>query len=183
MTVTATPTALPEVLLLAHPVHCDARGRFEELHRADAYAALGLPPLVQDNLGVSARGVVRGLHFQHPGAQGKLVTVLHGAIYDVAVDVRVGSPRFGRHVAVTLSAGDGHQLWIPPGFAHGYCALADDTLVLYKASAYYAPEHERVVAFDDPALGIAWPVARPVVSLRDGTARPLADAHDLPRWA
>jgi len=182
MSVTTTSLDLPEVLVLAHAIHADGRGRFEELYRAADYAAIGLPELVQDNLSVSARGVLRGLHFQHPDAQGKLVTVVAGAIFDVAVDVRAGSPRFGRAAAVTLRAGDGHQLWVPPGFAHGFCALADETIVLYKVSAYYAPEHQRVLAWDDPDLAIPWPLADPRLSDRDRGAPRLADFTTLPSY-
>ncbi|PKN59010.1 MAG: dTDP-4-dehydrorhamnose 3,5-epimerase [Deltaproteobacteria bacterium HGW-Deltaproteobacteria-14] len=176
-----TETALPEVWLLEHPVHADARGRFEELWRADDYAAAGLPPFVQDNHSTSLRGVIRGLHYQFPQIQGKLVSVLCGAIYDVAVDIRVGSPRFGRFVAVTLVAGDGRQLWVPPGFAHGFCALGETAHVVYKVTAPWRAAHERAIAWDDPALAIPWPVADPVVSERDRAAPRLADAGALPR--
>lgn len=182
MSLIVAATALPEVWILEHPVHADARGRFEELWRADDYAAAGLPPFVQDNTSTSLRRVIRGLHFQEPEPQGKLISPLSGAIFDVAVDIRVGSPRFGRITAVTLTAGDGRQLWVPPGFAHGFCSLGDFAQVLYKVTAPWSPAHERAIAWDDPALAIPWPVADPVVSERDRTAPRLANAAPLPRY-
>lgn len=169
-------TALPGVLRIDAPVFDDARGAFREAWRADRYADVGIPPMVQVNASHSAPGVVRGLHFQHPGGQGKLVSVLDGAIYDVAVDVRRGSPTFGRHVGIELSAANGRQLYIPPGFAHGFCVTSPGgALVLYGCTSVYAPGHEFVVQWDDPALGIDWPLAgEPMLSPRDADAPTLA---------
>jgi dTDP-4-dehydrorhamnose 3,5-epimerase len=155
-------TAIPDVIRLAPRRFDDARGFFTETYSRRALAAAGISvDFVQDNLACSREaGTIRGLHFQTPpAAQAKLVSVLTGAVLDVAVDIRNGSPSFGRHVAVELSAESGDQLLVPAGFAHGYCTLAPDTRVAYKVSDFYAPEHERGVLWNDPALAIAWPVA------------------------
>lgn len=171
-----TPTKLPEVLLIELAVFSDTRGYFLEAYSAERYAAAGIPePFVQDNVSLSRRGVLRGLHFQEPGAQGKLVHVLRGAVWDVAVDVRVGSPTFGRWVGEELSDGNRRQLWVPAGFAHGFVVLSDEALVAYKCTAPYRPEHERVVRWDDPELGIAWPMDRPTLSMRDRAAPSLGE--------
>jgi dTDP-4-dehydrorhamnose 3,5-epimerase len=170
-----SPTALPGVLLIEPRVFADARGAFFESWNEARYAPhFGGLAFVQDNFSISASGVVRGLHFQHPYGQGKLVSVPHGSAFDVAVDVRVGSQAFGRWVGVTLSAANRHQLWIPPGFAHGYQALEDGTVFHYKCTAPYQPESEVTVRFDDPAIGIAWPLGERVASLRDAQAHLLA---------
>jgi dTDP-4-dehydrorhamnose 3,5-epimerase len=140
----------------------DARGYFAETFRADLFAgAVGDVAFVQENESLSAKvGTVRGLHFQSdPFAQGKLVRCVAGALLDVAVDIRVGSPSYGRWVAVELSAQNGSQLWIPPGFAHGFCTLEPDTVLAYKVTAYYSHEHDKGLAWDDPAIGISWPGA------------------------
>jgi dTDP-4-dehydrorhamnose 3,5-epimerase len=183
--VRVTPLAIPDVLLIELTVFGDSRGFFKETYHAGRYAQAGIPgEFVQDNVSLSAQGVLRGLHFQEPDAQGKLVHVLRGAVWDVAVDVRVGSPTFGHWVGETLSSENHRQLWVPPGFAHGFVVLSEDALFAYKCTAPYRPEHERVVRWDDPALGVAWPVDRPTVSVRDGAATHLADvdpAH-LPRY-
>lgn len=172
------PCELPEVVAFAPRVFEDGRGSFAELYQAARYAAAGVPDaFVQDNAAWSEPGVLRGLHLQHPHAQGKLVTVLSGAVFDVAADVRVGSPTFGRAVGVTLRAGDLCQLWVPPGFAHGYLALPGErALVTYKCTERYHPAHERTIRWDDPALGIAWPLAPSVVSEKDRAGLWLADA-------
>ena len=164
-----TPDAtLPEVLLLEPAVFRDSRGSFRELYNAERYAGIGVPThFRQDNLSRSARGVLRGLHLQHPRPQGKLVTVLEGAVFDVAVDVRRGSPTFGRWTAYTLTGENGHQLWVPPGFAHGFLVLEDDTFFAYKCTDVYSPTHELTVRWDDPAIGIRWPLPDPIVSERD----------------
>ncbi len=174
-------TALPGVLLLEPRVHADHRGSFRELWRAGGYAEAGIGPVfVQDNVSVSRRGVVRGLHFQQPNGQGKLVSVLHGTVYDVAVDVRAGSPTFGRWVAAEISAENARQLWIPPGFAHGFVALEEGTVFHYRCTDYYAPGAEGTVRWDDPALGIPWPVGAPTLNSKDAEA-PLLDEFDPAR--
>jgi dTDP-4-dehydrorhamnose 3,5-epimerase len=152
--------------------HGDARGYFVETFRQDLFeAAVGPIAFVQDNQSMSAEvGTVRGLHFQlNPRAQGKLIRCLAGAILDVAVDIRRGSPTYGQHVKVELSADNGRQLWVPPGFAHGFCTLEPDTVIAYKVTDYYSPEHDRGLRWNDPALGIDWPVAegKAILSARD----------------
>ena len=158
-----TPTALPEVLLIEPKVFGDARGFFmESWNEARFNAALGQDVhFVQDNHSRSARGVLRGLHYQlAPHAQGKLVRVVKGAAFDVAVDIRKGSPTFGKWVGVELSADNKRQLWIPEGFAHGFLALEDDTHFLYKTTNLYAKESERSIVWNDPEIGIQWPVGQ-----------------------
>lgn len=158
-------------LLLIEPTRIgDARGFFSETFRADRFeAAAGLVAFVQDNQSLSAaRGTVRGLHYQKaPRAQGKLIRVVRGSILDVAVDIRHGSPTYGRHVAVELSAENWRQLWVPAGFLHGFCTLADDTEVIYKVTDYYSREHDAGVRWNDPDIGIAWPVAEAQAQLSD----------------
>ncbi len=155
-------TALAGVLIVTPKVHADSRGAFTETFRQDVFSA-HVPGItfVQDNQSVSARkGTVRGLHFQRdPMAQGKLVRCTRGAILDVAVDVREGSPTYGRHVAVELSPTNARQLWVPAGFLHGFCTLVDETEVIYKVTSYYSPAHDAGVLWCDPDLAIAWPVA------------------------
>lgn len=164
--------AIPEILLIQPDRKGDHRGWFCESYRADALAEAGLDIVFcQDNMAYSAQsGVVRGLHWQEPPhAQDKLIQVLDGAIFDVVVDIRRNSPTFGRHVAVELTAQSGRQLLAPRGFAHGYCTLQPDTRVFYKTSAYYNPQAEAGLAWNDPALGVDWPVreAQAVLSERD----------------
>ncbi len=152
---------LPEVIHVRPRRFGDARGWFAETFRADAFAEAGIPgPFVQDNHSLSAEaGTIRGLHYQAaPHAQGKLVRCVKGRILDVAVDIRRQSPRFGMAMSVELSAERGEQLFIPRGFAHGFCTLQADTEVIYKTDAYYAPDHDRGIAHDDPQIGIDWPV-------------------------
>jgi dTDP-4-dehydrorhamnose 3,5-epimerase len=162
-------TSLPGVLLLKPRVFTDTRGFFAETWSAHRYAAMGAPAaFVQDNISRSQRGVLRGLHIQHPFGQGKLVSALAGELYDVVVDLRVGSPTFGRWSGFTLSGETLHQLYIPPGFAHGFCALQDGTIFSYKCTEAYHPEAEFGIRFDDPDLGIRWPLDTPVVSEKDG---------------
>jgi dTDP-4-dehydrorhamnose 3,5-epimerase len=169
-------TGLEGVLIVEPRVFEDERGSFVENWHASRYAELGIEgPFVQDNVSVSKRGVIRGLHFQAPNPQGKLVAVLHGAVYDVAVDVRAGSRAFGRWVGVELSAANARQLWIPAGFAHGFQALQEGTVLSYKCTGYYSPADERSVHWQDPDIGITWPIAEPLLSPKDAAAPVLAD--------
>jgi dTDP-4-dehydrorhamnose 3,5-epimerase len=174
---------LPEVLIIEPKVHGDTRGFFYESFQAARYAAAGITgAFVQDNLSRSARGTLRGLHFQEPRAQGKLVQVLRGSVFDVAVDVRRGSPRFGRWVGIELSETVPRQLWIPPGFAHGFCVLSDSADFFYKCTELYAPEAERSIAWDDPQIGIRWPLSEPLLSSKDRTAPTLESSPVLPTF-
>lgn len=169
------PTGLPGVLLLGGQVFEDARGSFRETWREGRYREAGVAgPFVQDNVSVSRLGVLRGLHFQHPNPQGKLVSVLQGEAWDVAVDVRAGSPTFGRWTGHLLTEQNARQLWIPKGFAHGFVALADSTIVQYKCTAAYHPEAERTLLWNDPSIGIEWPIDDPVLSEKDLRGAPLA---------
>ena len=173
---TVTELAIPGVLLLTPRRFHDSRGWFFESWHGERYAALGIgAPFVQDNVSVSQRGVLRGLHFQQPHSQGKLVSVLQGAVFDVAVDVRIRSPTFGQWIGVELSDADGRQLWVPPGFAHGFVVLSERATFAYKCTDYYTPSAERSVRWDDPALGIDWPEPSPVLSDKDATAPTLAE--------
>ena len=179
-----TELSLPGVLLIEPKVFGDARGFFYETFNAARYAEAGIHlPFVQDNLSRSKKGTLRGLHFQEPHAQGKLVQVLAGAVWDVAVDVRRGSPSFGRWVGVELSAENRRQLWVPPGFAHGFCVLSDTADFLYKCTALYAPHTDRGVLWNDPDLGISWPVQEPLLSPKDAVLPRLKDASVLPAYA
>ncbi|MBD3619184.1 MAG: dTDP-4-dehydrorhamnose 3,5-epimerase [Chromatiales bacterium] len=169
-------TKLPGVLLVEPAVFGDDRGFFMETYQAERYAEAGIPgPFVQDNLSFSQRGVLRGLHFQQPNAQGKLVYVLQGEVFDVAVDIRVGSPTFGQWVGYMLSAENKRQLWVPEGFAHGFCVTSDTALFAYKCTGYYAPDCEHSLLWNDAAIGIDWPVGSPSLSSKDGKARLLAE--------
>lgn len=178
----AIPTAIPEVLILEPKVFGDARGFFFESFNQKAFnEATGLDlNFVQDNHSRSAKGVLRGLHYQlPPHAQGKLVRVVSGAVFDVAVDIRQGSPTFGRWVGVELSEDNHRQLWIPPGFAHGFLTLSDSAEFLYKTTDYYAPSHERCIAWNDPAIGIQWPDLgmKPLLSIKDKAGRSSTQAE------
>jgi dTDP-4-dehydrorhamnose 3,5-epimerase len=177
--VKVTRTALEGVLLLEPDVHRDDRGWFSEFwNRAPFRDATGIDAdFVQDNTAWSHAGVLRGLHYQWPDPQGKLVAVLQGAVLDVAVDIRRGSPTFGRWVAVELSAANGRQLWIPEGFAHGYAVPDDGALVHYKCTASYVAAHDRVIRWDDPAIAIDWPLTDPILSAKDRAAPRLADVR------
>lgn len=172
-----TALAIPDVKLIAPEVWSDARGFFLESYRDDRYAAAGVAgSFVQDNQSFSRRGVLRGLHFQWPNhVQGKLVSVVHGVVWDVAVDIRRGSPTFGEWVGAELSAENHHQLWVPPGFAHGFVVLSETALFTYKCTAHYSPADEMSVRWDDPSLRIDWPLEEgPVLSPADAAAPTLA---------
>lgn len=174
-----TPTAIPDVLLLEPKVFGDSRGFFFESFNQRAFeAAIGCPAhFVQDNHSLSSRGVLRGLHYQVEQPQGKLVRVVAGAVFDVAVDIRSGSPTFGRWVGVELTADNKRQLWIPPGLAHGFLVLSDTAEFLYKTTDYYAPAHERCILWNDPALDIRWPLAEPpILSSKDAAGLSLSVA-------
>ncbi len=171
-------TAIPGVLIIEPRVFGDARGFFMETWNAAGFAAAGLDlTFVQDNHSRSQKGVLRGLHFQNPGPQGKLVRVTSGAVFDVAVDLRAASPTFGKWVGVELSATNKRMFWVPEGFAHGFLTLEDDTDFLYKCTAPYAPQSEFTLAWNDPAVGIDWPLAGldPLVSDKDARGLALAD--------
>ena len=171
-----SPTQLPGVLVIRTSLFRDHRGSFRETWQADRYAEHGIPgTFVQDNAAVSRRGVLRGLHYQLPDPQGKLVGVLAGAVYDVAVDIRHGSATFGQWIARELSAENGRQLWIPAGFAHGYLVLSDTAVLAYKCTTPYRGEAARAIAWNDPQLAIPWPCTDPVLSDADARAPRLAD--------
>ena len=175
------PTALPEVMSIHPKVYRDARGYFCETWREDAFAAAGINArFVQDNHSHSVRDTLRGMHYQIRHAQGKLVRVVRGAVFDVAVDMRRSSPRFGQWAAVTLSAENCTMLWVPPGFAHGYLALTDEIDLLYKCTDFYSPTDERTVRWNDPRLGVQWPLAgdaTPVISAKDAAAPLFSNAE------
>lgn len=179
-----TATAIPDVKLVTPRRHGDSRGWFSETYNRRALAEQGIEvAFVQDNQSYSREaGVLRGLHFQLPPfAQAKLVRVLRGRVLDVAVDLRRRSPTFGRHVAVELSAEDGVQLFIPVGFAHGFLTLEAETEVFYKVSAHYAPEHDSGIRYDDPEIGISWPLPEgrePILSPKDAALPSLAETRD-----
>jgi dTDP-4-dehydrorhamnose 3,5-epimerase len=180
--VNVVPTAVPGVVVLEPKVFGDARGFFLESWNRRAFAQAGIDAdFVQDNHSRSSRNVLRGLHYQLRQPQGKLVRVVAGEIYDVAVDLRRGSPTFGRWAGVALSAENRRMVWVPAGFAHGFLVLSEAAEVLYKATDYYAPEHERTIAWDDPDLAIAWPLAgAPVLSAKDAAGTRFRDAEVYP---
>ncbi len=178
-------TKLPGVLTLEPQVFGDGRGYFLETWSSTRYEDAGIAgPFVQDNVAFSRKGVLRGLHLQHPRSQGKLVQVLSGEVIDVAVDVRVGSPTFGRWVASRLSEANHKQMYIPPGLAHGYCVLSETALFSYKCTDFYNPATEMGILWNDPQLNIDWQVAAPVISPKDAGYPRLAEipAERLPRF-
>ena len=178
-------TTLPGVLLFTPVVRGDARGSFHESWQLARYAEAGVPTRwVQDNVSRSRRGVLRGLHFQHPDAQGKLISVLAGEILDVAVDIRRGSPAFGCGTSAVLSGDNHRQLYVPEGFAHGFLVLSDEAIVQYKCTEYYRPDQEQVLAWNDPALGLDWPRSNPILSPKDAASRRLDEfpVHALPTF-
>ena len=178
-----TPLDVPDVLRIEPMVFGDDRGWFCETFHDHRYQEHGIGGFVQDNLSKSTRGILRGLHIQHPHGQGKLVTCPFGEVFDVAVDVRVGSPTFGRWVGARLSEANHHQLWIPPGFAHGFQVLSESALFAYKCTERYHPEDEFSVRWNDPAIGIDWPSSDPVLSDKDRNAPTLEEQRArLPRY-
>jgi dTDP-4-dehydrorhamnose 3,5-epimerase len=175
-----TPTAIPDVLLIEPKVFGDDRGFFFESYNQKAFQeATGINvEFVQDNHSKSAKNVLRGLHYQIKQPQGKLVRVVHGAVFDVAVDIRRSSPTFGQHVTVKLSSENKHMLWVPPGFAHGFLVISDTAEFLYKTTDYWAPEFERSIAWNDPAIGIRWPIqGHPALSAKDQQGKSLAEVE------
>ena len=178
------PTAIPEVVLIRPKVFGDERGFFMESFEQRKFAAAGLDlNFVQDNHSHSARHILRGLHYQILKPQGKLVRVTSGRVFDVAVDIRRSSSSFGRWVGVELSAENHHMLWVPPGFAHGYMVLSDSADFLYKVTDFWAPEHERAIRWDDPTIGVRWPLppgVQPVLSGKDAAAPALSAAEVYP---
>ncbi len=174
-------TDIEGVLIIEPQVFSDERGLFVETYNETRYAEAGIPDtFVQDNLSVSKKGVLRGLHYQAPPfAQGKLVQVLSGKVFDVAVDIREGSPTFGRYVSVELSSENRRQFFIPAGFAHGFLSLADGTIFQYKCTAPYSKEHDRGIRYDDPALAIAWPEGSFIVSEKDENQPLLAESEKV----
>ncbi|MGZ8291017.1 MAG: dTDP-4-dehydrorhamnose 3,5-epimerase [Telluria sp.] len=178
-----TPTSIPEVLVFEPRVFGDDRGFFFESYNARIFSELtGLPAhFVQDNHSRSAKNVLRGLHYQIRQPQGKLVRVVHGSIFDVVVDIRRSSPFFGRWIGVELSAENRRQLWVPPGFAHGFLVTSDSAECLYKTTDYWSPEHERSILWNDPELAIDWPLSgEPMLSGKDSQGKLLAEADVFP---
>ncbi|MFQ5780297.1 MAG: dTDP-4-dehydrorhamnose 3,5-epimerase [Nitrospiria bacterium] len=178
-------TRLPGVVIIEPKLFHDGRGFFMETWHQGRYTEAGLSMnFVQDNVSFSTKGVLRGLHFQHPNPQGKLVTVLQGEVFDVAVDIRVGSPTFGQWTGTLLSSGNGRQMVIPEGFAHGFCITSQTALFTYKCTAFYAPQSERTLLWNDPDIGIAWPIEAPILSEKDVDAPRLIaiDQDRLPRF-
>ena len=177
----ATSTAIPDVLVIEPKVFGDARGFFFESFNQKAFEdATGVAPtFVQDNHSRSSRGVLRGLHYQIQQPQGKLVRVVRGAVFDVAVDIRRSSPTFGQWVGVELNEENHRQLWVPPGFAHGFLVLSEMADFLYKTTDYYAPEHERCIAWNDPEVGVVWPDPgiAPLLSIKDSSGQSLSEAE------
>jgi dTDP-4-dehydrorhamnose 3,5-epimerase len=179
MAITVTATALPEVKIIEPKVFGDARGYFYESFNGREFEELVAPGVVfvQDNHSRSAKGVLRGLHYQIQHAQGKLVRVVEGEVFDVAVDLRRDSPNFGKWVGVTLSAENCRQVWVPPGFAHGFVVMSESAQFLYKTTDYWFPEHERSILWNDPAIGIEWPIDfEPVLAAKDAAGKLLSDA-------
>jgi dTDP-4-dehydrorhamnose 3,5-epimerase len=178
------PTRIPEVVLIKPRVFGDARGFFFETWHERKFAAAGIAGhFVQDNHSHSTRYSLRGLHFQIRQPQGKLVRVSRGEVFDVVVDLRRSSPHFGQWVGVLLSEANHHMLWVPPGFAHGYLALSEEIDFLYKCTDFYAPEHERALRWDDPEIGVQWPLpggVRPILSAKDAVAPSFKDAETYP---
>ncbi|URL57813.1 dTDP-4-dehydrorhamnose 3,5-epimerase [Luteibacter flocculans] len=182
----STPTSLPGVLVIEPKVFGDSRGFFYESYNEKVFRELGIERrFVQSNVSRSSRGVLRGLHYQWPRPQGKLVSVLEGEVYDVAVDIRTGSPTFGQWTATMLTAENHRHFWIPEGFAHGFCVVSDYATFSYQCTELYEPSADAGIRWNDPALGIDWPVSEPTLSNKDMNAPLLADvpAERLPEFA
>lgn len=171
-------TPLSGLLIIEPNVFADARGFFFETFQQTRYAAIGLPSFVQDNISRSQRGTLRGLHYQKPHTQGKLVWVTRGSVWDVAVDIRKSSPTFGQWFSITLSDENHTQLYVPPGFAHGFCTLSDTADFCYKCTDVYSPADEHGILWNDPALNIPWPVTTPILSAKDERYPSLAEIAD-----
>ena len=177
---------LPEIIVIDPDVHRDERGHFLEVFRKQRYAKHGIiNDFVQDNLSYSTKGVLRGLHYQLGKPQGKLVWVVHGEVFDVAIDIRRGSPTFGKWVGMILSSTQCRQIFIPQGFAHGFCVVSEYATMLYKCTEYYAPNEEHGIRWDDPTLAIDWPPMNPIVSKKDRQYPSLKDIpeNELPLFA
>jgi dTDP-4-dehydrorhamnose 3,5-epimerase len=172
---TITRTKFPEVLLINTPIYKDDRGYFIESYQARKFSENGISHIfVQDNISYSIRGTLRGLHFQHPHDQGKLVCVLAGAVFDIVVDVRYGSPTFGEWIGEEISSENNRRLWIPSGFAHGFMVLSDTAIFSYKCTDYYAPHAEHTLLWNDPTVVVSWPTnIRPLLSPKDAAGCPL----------
>jgi dTDP-4-dehydrorhamnose 3,5-epimerase len=180
------PQVFSEVIIIEPKVFGDSRGYFLETYQAKRYATNGIPAsFVQDNVSFSANGVIRGLHYQLSKPQGKLVSVAFGEVFDVSVDIRKGSPTFGKWFGITLSSDSAKQVYVPEGFAHGFCVTSEKAIVTYKCTDYYAPEEERGIPWDDPFLNIAWPNRHPVLSEKDASYPPLdqLSKSDLPVYS
>lgn len=164
-----SPAPLNGILLIEPRLFSDERGFFYESHQQNRYLEAGIPPLVQDNISRSRKNTLRGLHFQQPQAQGKLIWVIRGSVFDVMVDIRTSSPTYKQWYAATLSDDKPMQIYIPPGFAHGFCTLSDEADFCYKCTDYYAPSAEHGIIWNDPELNIAWPIKNPILSAKDKT--------------
>ncbi len=179
-----TPLSIPEVLCIEPRVFRDDRGFFLEWFNEERFAEQGLPTVFrQDNHSRSKKGVLRGMHYQHPRAQGKLVTVARGAIYDAVVDIRVGSPTFGQWCGATLTEDEPRLIWVPAGFAHGFCTLSEIADVVYKCTEVYIPSQDSAIRWSDPTIGIEWPIDNPMLSPKDREAPLLSNLRDdLPKF-
>jgi len=172
----AIATHLAGVLVIEPDVFGDERGFFQEIWHQQRYAAIGIPdPFVQDNLSRSRQGVLRGLHFQNPNPQGKLIYVLEGSVFDVVVDIRPASPTYRQWLGLDLTAETHQQLYVPPGYAHGFCVTSETALLAYKCTDYYNPDADHSIAWNDASIGIAWPTQSPELSRKDQAALPLAE--------
>jgi dTDP-4-dehydrorhamnose 3,5-epimerase len=180
---TFTPFELPGLLLIEGKLLPDERGHFMEAYRADDFGNAGIPPFVQDNLSRSKKGVLRGMHYQkNPKALGKLIRCVRGKIFDAVVDLRKKSPTYGNWAALELDGDSNKMLWVPPGFAHGFYTLSDGAEVIYKVTGWWAPDCDRGVAWNDPAIGIKWPKGEVIVAKKDAEHPPLAQADNNFEW-